>query len=766
MQKLLIIWLISIISIPVLAEENVVLVTVKEGDTWRKIAEEYLGDADQWEDLVKFNDLKTTQLRVGQKLRIPANSVSRAREQIASAAQSVDKAIENGAQIFAPDALIAAQELLNKAQDAFRKGQYYSARLFAVGAAQKGDYANELSQSMTTKGIEAVIADMRGSVETKKEEDLDWVDAELNQKLFTDEKIRTFERSHADVVFLKGNVLRIDENSLAVIRKLQMDVRKRAAKAQVVLLEGDLSAQLQGLGAQDEVEVVTGTGVTIDSKSKEFQVDVAKEDAATRVVVYDEGGKIDVSSGGETVQLKQFQGTKVMPNTPPEPPRDLLPAPQPVAPESGERIFGKRSLLKWEAVEDAKEYNIQIGKDPLLRNLVINADGLTVLEFETPLLQNGTYYWRVQAVDQDDFPGIYCPAQKFTIFFDETPPALIIYKPQQHQLVLTPEIVLEGKTEPEVVVTINRKYTVQPAADGSFSYPYELNEGENQIEILAVDKLGLENRQTRTVYLDTTPPTIRIPELPETEIATNLKVYPLNGYVDTDATLTINKRPIPTDSNGKFNTTVVLSEGINTIVLTARDRAGQETQLIKRITLDSQPPRLSLRKSTNSNPTNQNIITFSGRVDEAEILMLNGEEIPLTSGMFEKTVRLEEGENELIFVAVDAVGNEFHKTESIFCDTQPPELLSHSVSPSTVYGGETIELRVYARDTGTGLHQTVTYTLKGPDNFQYSGVLTRRSQQEGLYQATVTIPNTVQGRIDFKQIILEDYLGNRQEFTF
>lgn len=766
-MRLIIIGIILLLIVfPTFAnEDDVIIITVEGGDSWRSIAEKYLGDANQWEYLIKFNGLKDQTLKKGQKLRIPVGIVHQTRQQITTAQDAIEKAIDSGAQFFANESLIAAQDLLKQAQNAIQDGQYYTAQLFAVGAGQKADFAYELTQSQITKGVEAILSNYSGSVETRGEEDLSWKKGERNMKLYTNEKIRTFERSHADVIFLQGNMLRIEENSLAVVKELQLDVRRRKAKASVVLLEGDLALQLQGLSDNDDVEVITATGVSITGISKEYAVDIAEEDKSTRVAVYDEGG-IDVSSAGKTVRVGQFQGTRVGLNQQPEAPRDLLPAPLLSSPRHRGRLTQDKITFKWKEVPGAKWYNITVGKDPQMKNRVLHKKRIKTNQYQTQTLSDGTYYWQVQAVDFDDFEGIPSPAWEFAVYVNSTPPPLTILKPHSEQKLTTPEVVVEGKTESNTKITINQTHEFYSKSDGTFHYPIQLNEGKNQLTITVHGLGGLQTTQTLIVYRNTTPPKIQL-NLSKQDITTNVKVFPINGQITplTGETvrLTINEKPVSIDTLHQFNTTIVLDEGKNEVLLIAENDIGQTDQKHLTITLDTTPPRLTLQQPNRQSPTNQKEINFKGTIEGAQTLTLNDDRILFANtNTFEKKVALQEGKNQLTFIATDVAGNETIYTETIVCDTQPPQLLSYAISPNVVNGGEMVELRVYVNDSGSGVQQTITYILKGDNDFTLSGVLPKFG--DGIYQDQVRIPNRVRGRIYFESIMVRDYLGNRKEY--
>lgn len=79
-------------------------------------------------------------------------------------------------------------------------------------------------------------------------------------------------------------------------------------------------------------------------------------------------------------------------------------------------------------------------------------------------------------------------------------PALILNSPQNEQLVEIPVVVVEGKTDPEIKVTINDQEIGTDNA-GNFRQELKLSEPINKITVKATGKFGQTATEERTVIV-------------------------------------------------------------------------------------------------------------------------------------------------------------------------------------------------------------------------------------------------------------------------
>jgi len=164
------------------------------------------------------------------------------------------------------------------------------------------------------------------------------------------------------------------------------------------------------------------------------------------------------------------------------------------------------------------------------------------------------------------------------------------------------------------------------------------------------------------VALDLAPPLIAIETPTDGAVFTRADTL-VRGSVEDDgavALVTVEGAIVEVTA-GRFEAAVTLAEGDNTLRVVARDSAGKESERSIAVVLDSEPPRLSVRSpAADGTTTNRASIRIVGdAADERgiEAVEIGGAAVPLTRGVFDEEVALEEGANRIGVVATDLAGN-------------------------------------------------------------------------------------------------------------
>lgn len=117
---------------------------------------------------------------------------------------------------------------------------------------------------------------------------------------------------------------------------------------------------------------------------------------------------------------------------------------------------------------------------------------------------------------------------------------------------------------------------------GAFSFEIDLVEGENLLELYAINDKNLESsRSFYVVVFDSQPPAIKLGH-PENEQHFELKenqTISIEGETEPHAKLLINTRLVTANDEGLFSYRYYLNEGENKIQIKATDRAGNSNEI-------------------------------------------------------------------------------------------------------------------------------------------------------------------------------------------
>src|SRR6266496_4134155 len=286
-----------------------------------------------------------------------------------------------------------------------------------------------------------------------------------------------------------------------------------------------------------------------------------------------------------------------------------------------------------------------------------------------------------------------------TVIHDTQPPVLTLTSPADGLITKQTSVTVSGTVTDLTAVTVNVNGIPLPVdATGAFTGSVSLAEGSNILAVTARDAANNATSQPRTVILDTHAPVLAV-TAPANGLITNHTPVTVSGSVTdaTPVTVDVNGIPLPVDATGAFTGAVTLTEGSNTLTVTATDAASNATSQPRTVILDTHPPVLAVTAPANGFITNHTPVTASGSVTDATVVTVTVNGAPLavgSDGRFSGSVPLTEGSNTLTTVATDAAGNATTDTRSVTLDTHPPALavtaptdgLITRVTPVTVSG--------------------------------------------------------------------------------
>lgn len=153
--------------------------------------------------------------------------------------------------------------------------------------------------------------------------------------------------------------------------------------------------------------------------------------------------------------------------------------------------------------------------------------------------------------------------------------------------------------------SVSSSEVTHSAISNGYSFTYTpataLGDGSHTVTVDASDNDGNAATQKSTTFtVDTIPPTLNVTS-PTDGLITNTKTLTVSGTTN-DATsspviikISLNgadQGTVTVGGDGSFSKSVTLSDGTNTIVVTATDAAGKSSSVTKTVTLDTSVPQI------------------------------------------------------------------------------------------------------------------------------------------------------------------------------
>ncbi|MFH0816485.1 MAG: hypothetical protein V1934_06695 [Methanobacteriota archaeon] len=218
----------------------------------------------------------------------------------------------------------------------------------------------------------------------------------------------------------------------------------------------------------------------------------------------------------------------------------------------------------------------------------------------------------------------------------------------------------------------------------------DLPDGGHSIQVSVSDKAGNVETVDWVITVDTQAPELQIASPPSDIYVSDLGGVTVNGSATPGSDILAfngaNEVKTSLDANGEFGFAVTdLVDGANEIKVRATDAAGNMVEVVRRIYLDTTTPRIISIASESGSLTNRPSTRFTGKVDKAGQMALNG--IPIAvfpDGTFEHIALLTEGVNVFEFQFTDLAGTVVKAWKNVTKDTIAPEIwITESQARST-----------------------------------------------------------------------------------
>ena len=189
--------------------------------------------------------------------------------------------------------------------------------------------------------------------------------------------------------------------------------------------------------------------------------------------------------------------------------------------------------------------------------------------------------------------------------------------------------------------------------------------GEFLIRLVVVSTQGEEIQDQIHVFIENERPHLEIASPSEGLLTAQVQIT-VRGITEGLNTVVLKSEQseqkeisLPVDSEGRFVAQLPLSEGPNRIEIQGTNPIGLETNFIRTVVRDSQPPEITLISPPDFALLEVPYVTVSGRIDDLDAqLSINGTAVPLKAdGHFEHILLLkEEVTNSIRVIAIDRLG--------------------------------------------------------------------------------------------------------------
>lgn len=233
----------------------------------------------------------------------------------------------------------------------------------------------------------------------------DWQPAQPGDQLRSGDGLRTRQNSTAELQFNAESSLRLEEFSQVFLAEKRTSLRG-VDRGSIKVEQGAVGLVFAPLNKpRTEIELIAGPAVTrtqADANTGTNLRAAPMDDGGAKVMVYQ--GKSQVEAAGETVAVRKGMGTRVPDKGPPLPPVKLLPAPLLI--DAQLRWNYSNGILRWQAVEHAAEYLIEVCADAGCRQpLQRKQQSAAQLSYQVQPLPAGLSFWRVRALSDQQLDG-------------------------------------------------------------------------------------------------------------------------------------------------------------------------------------------------------------------------------------------------------------------------------------------------------------------------------------------------------------------------
>ncbi|UCD86003.1 MAG: VCBS repeat-containing protein, partial [Deltaproteobacteria bacterium] len=310
---------------------------------------------------------------------------------------------------------------------------------------------------------------------------------------------------------------------------------------------------------------------------------------------------------------------------------------------------------------------------------------------------------------------------------DTVAPAISIATPAEGEyLNISPVVVTGMVTDPAPssgisLVMVNGQTAAYYPGSGTWTVTLSLSEGPQDITAQAWDQAGNPSLfDSVGITVDTQPPAVSITSPTDGSYLNTFNVVVTGTATDPAPSSGISlvmvngQTAAYNPGSGTWTATLSLSEGSQDITAQAWDQAGNPSLFDSvGITVDTQPPAVSITSPTDGSYLNTVNIVVTGTVTDPapssgiSLVMVNGETAAYNAGLgtWSVTLSLSEGPQNISAQAWDTANNQEIESINITVDTTDPLVAITTPLPGSQFNIDTVVVSGTATDAGSGISQ-------------------------------------------------------------
>ena len=391
-------------------------------------------------------------------------------------------------------------------------------RATAVEAFAGGEFAIAVGEARRSRALLLAILDstaarastgeaqfiaVQGSVEVRHGERGEWEQARSRVVLQSGDYVKTSSNGSAEIVFLDGTLYTVRPNTLFLVTR-QPGIAGAPTEQKIAMEYGWVNLNTAQRGGR----VTTPRAEALVGRESDVVVSYDKASSTGRFSAF--RGSLEVASNAglkRTVgELEQVVQTGDLLSDP----RRLPTAPEPEQPIDNLEVSlaaVKTLVLAWKPVDLAARYALQVSRSRLFVDNVIDVDARTKPQATLGLKGEGTFEWRIAALNRDGLQGPWSSPRTFRVLAaerpgekgDKTPPELVVDQVQAYGNIF----IVAGRTEAGAILNVNGEQ-VAVAANGTFTKTVLVaQEGWSLLELHSIDPSGNEATVRHRVFVET-----------------------------------------------------------------------------------------------------------------------------------------------------------------------------------------------------------------------------------------------------------------------